>query len=83
MLFGDKKHAEGAEKIAANLMFNTAQDINGIQAIVGVSQFKIPTVDFISNMFTDVNKMLLGDIDFSYFIGNRFSVARDFISTDK
>ena len=83
MLFGDRKHAEGAEKIAANLMFNTAQDINGIQAIVGVSQFKIPTVDFISNMFTDVNKMLLGDIDFSYFIGNRFSVARDFISTDK
>jgi hypothetical protein len=82
MLFGDKKHAEGAEKIAANLMFNTAQDINGVEALIGVTQFRVPTVDFISNMKKDVNQLLLGDIDFDYFIGNRFSVSRDFLSKD-
>ena len=82
MLFGTDENASAAEKIAANLMFNTAQDINGVQALIGVAQFRVPTVDFITNMKKDVNQLLLGDIDFGYFIGNRFSVSRDFISKD-
>ena len=82
MLFGTDENASAAEKIAANLMFNTAQDINGVQALIGVAQFRVPTVDFITNMKKDVNQLLLGDIDFGYFIGNRFSVSRDFLSKD-
>jgi len=80
MLFGDRKNAKGAEKIAANMMFNSAQDINGFQALAGIAQFQVPTIDFITNIGVDVKKLLLGDIDFNYFVGNRFSVSRDFIS---
>lgn len=79
VLFGSKKNLEGGEKIAANLLSNGAKDINGFQALAGVLQFKVPTFDFITNTWSDAKKLLLGDIDLGYMVGNRFSVVRDFL----
>lgn len=78
-IFGDRKRAKGAEKVAANLMLNAAQDINGVQSLGGVLKFQVPTLEFINNTSADVKRLILGDIDFGYFVGNRFSAVRDFV----